>query len=271
MFRLVLIIVIFSSCKLNTEQSSALSVVPHHELLLKAISQEIPLALLPYKGAEGGDLSDAERARLNSGKATREFYQDVDGNIKEIRLSTSTEENIFKEIQIREMLSNPFSSIELIDVDCSARDSLILDAFRSDQDVRRGGEGDMMSIDQANQQLVISLLQKCNWSSDAEVIRASWFIIQHADSGFMAYYFDRYQKSVDQGLLSPGTMALMEDRLLMNHGFPQIYGSQVVQNSLYQMTDPANINQRRESVGLGTIEEYTERFGFEFRLEDYLD
>jgi|GEM_PF-5174998 len=35
------------------------------------------------------------------------------------------------------------------------------------------------------------------------------------------------------------------------------------------MTDPAHINEWRENVGLGPIEEYTDRFGFEFKLEDY--
>jgi hypothetical protein len=66
-------------------------------------------------------------------------------------------------------------------------------------------------------------------------------------------------------------MALMEDRMLMNNGFPQIHGSQIIHNSVYEIVDPVNVNKRRASVGLGTIEGNTRRRGFEFNLEDYVN
>ena len=66
-------------------------------------------------------------------------------------------------------------------------------------------------------------------------------------------------------------MAKMKDRMLMNNGYPQIYGTQIVGKNVYKLRDPKNINQLRAEVGLGTIEENTRKFGFEFNNDDYID
>ena len=87
----------------------------------------------------------------------------------------------------------------------------------------------------------------------------------------MAYYYDEFKELESKGLLSSSNMAMMEDRMLMNNGFPQIYGSQIIHNSVYEMIDPINVNKRRASVGLNTIEENVRRFGFEFDINDYID
>ena len=67
-------------------------------------------------------------------------------------------------------------------------------------------------------------------------------------------------------------MALMEDRILMGEGEPQIYGSQLRGSGpngefeLWKIKDPEYVNQRRAEVGLGPLEEYVARWGVEFNV-----
>lgn len=258
-------------CQNQATKSNELIKVPHKELLNRIMAGEVVLVKLPYKDDQGKDLSIEQKKLLNQGKMLREFYENNSGEIVQIRIKKPTQEELFKEIQVREFLSSPFSSVKLIDIDCSKSDSLINDSFYKDQSVRNGHKINMSEIDAQNQTVVISLLTKCEWPTDSNILEGVWYVIQHADTGLMAYYYDKLKQSEAEGLLPSSLMAKMEDRMLMNHGFPQIYGTQVVQKSVYKMIDPANVNQRRSNVGLGTIEENTLKFGFEFKLEDYLD
>lgn len=72
-------------------------------------------------------------------------------------------------------------------------------------------------------------------------------------------------KYYDQGILSKLNYARMVDRLLMNNGFEQIYGTQVVDKSFYEIKDEENVNERRKKLGLSRIEETAKKFGFEYK------
>lgn len=87
----------------------------------------------------------------------------------------------------------------------------------------------------------------------------------------MAYYYLDFLEMVEEKLLEESKMATMQDRMLMNNGYPQIYGTQVVGKSLYKLRNPKKVNQLRAEVGLGSIEENTKRFGFEFNINDYIE
>jgi hypothetical protein len=66
----------------------------------------------------------------------------------------------------------------------------------------------------------------------------------------------------------------MEDRMLMDKGEKQKYGSQVRKSngsdkwSLHPpIQDPENVNKRRAEVGLEPIEEYLKHFGIEYKTD----
>ena len=86
----------------------------------------------------------------------------------------------------------------------------------------------------------------------------------------MKKYFPLIKKSADRGDLSWSTVALMEDRMLMDIGEKQKYGSQVQKANgsdkwtLYPIQDPKNVNKRRAKIGLEPIEDYLRRFGIEY-------
>ncbi len=258
-------ILILMSC--TSEKGDEYRKIEMEELRQRLINNKVNLVYVSYKDSLGNDLSPELRALLNQGKAMRTFYANRANEITQIRLTEYSDDLVFDEIQIRELLTSPFNSFQRIDINCEVADSLILDRFEKDQAIRSQstrGFHEMSIMDSINQQIIISLMEQCPWPEDPQLIRAMWFIIQHADSGFMAYYYPRFKQMVRDSLLSASTMALMEDRMLMNHGYPQIYGSQIVQKSIYRLRDSANVNQLRASVGMGSIEENARRFDFEY-------
>jgi len=80
------------------------------------------------------------------------------------------------------------------------------------------------------------------------------------------------REAVKNGKALPQNLALLEDRILINQGKPQIYGSQVRlnekagKNEFYQIMDEPNVNKRRASVGLPPLEDYAKLFQFEYVL-----
>jgi hypothetical protein len=58
---------------------------------------------------------------------------------------------------------------------------------------------------------------------------------------------------------------MLEDRVAVNHGRPQIYGSQIGwkdgKGFVKPMVDEEHVNERRAAVGLEPLEKYAERFG----------
>ncbi len=83
----------------------------------------------------------------------------------------------------------------------------------------------------------------------------------------MAYFYTDLKKYEQTGKLSSSSIALMEDRLLLNNGYQQIYGSQIVNEQLHNLYDPENVNERRAKMDLGPIEDYIEHFGLDFETE----
>jgi len=109
---------------------------------------------------------------------------------------------------------------------------------------------------------VVSAIERCGWSE--EYLHTIWLVFQHSRKELMGIYYPELKKLSLQGKLSLGAMALMEDRLLMGHGYKQIYGSQISSGVLYDLDDPHNVNQRRASMDLGSIKEYISRWDLDF-------
>jgi hypothetical protein len=226
-----------------------------------------------YKDSIGNDLTPELSKKFNSGKMIREFYVNQSNEIIQVRLKEYSHEKVFHEILIRELLNDPFKNYEFIEINCEESETLLKQVLTQDQDVRKNesSTNDIIQTDASNQQIVNSILKKCSWPNDPELINSIWFIIQHSESEFMAFYYLDFLKLVEKDLLKESTMAKMKDRMLMNNGYPQIYGTQIVGKNVYKLRDPKNVNQLRAEVGLGTIEENTKKFGFEFNNDDYID
>lgn len=91
-----------------------------------------------------------------------------------------------------------------------------------------------------------------------------WLMVQHSDHvpDFQEKVLSQMKAQVDKGNADPANYGLLVDRVNLNTGKPQVYGTQVTyragicQAYSRDLADSANVNQRRKSIGLPPLEEY---------------
>jgi hypothetical protein len=108
-----------------------------------------------------------------------------------------------------------------------------------------------------------------------------WLLVQHADHApaFQQRVLEKMKVEVDRENAEPGEYALLVDRVRLNTGKQQVYGTQVTYNhqtgQAYPkpLADSTSVNERRKSVGLPPLEEYLNgmtQMHFEMNKEGYL-
>jgi hypothetical protein len=96
-----------------------------------------------------------------------------------------------------------------------------------------------------------------------------WVVIQHFTLENQEKYLPLMREAVKKGKARPAQLALLEDRILKNKGKEQIYGTQLITDSLgtkkfWPIKDERNVNKRRFSVGLGPIQWYAKKMGLKY-------
>ena len=163
-------------------------------------------------------------------------------------------------------------------------DSLLCDIGRKDQKVRadwaKMATGSVTQeeaieyalkldeTDSTNLAAVSRILDTYGWpyglSDDAN--KAIFLVIDHSDFKTMNKYIGFFRDAVEKGYLSMNDLVTMEDRMLMNAGKPQKYGTQaysLVEDGktviyIWPVEDPDKLDALRKSVGLMPIGEYLE-------------
>jgi len=160
-------------------------------------------------------------------------------------------------------------SVDYVEVDCNKKIEILSEVYKSDQKIRR--ENNLIKNakeDHRNQELIISIIEKCGMPTLNEVnqeqMNAIWLGLQHTEYKYRIKYFPLIEKAVKNGDLSKEHYALMKDRILMDEGKPQIYGSQIKNGKLYDLEEPETVNERRQKMGLEPIEDYLKRFNITF-------
>ena len=90
---------------------------------------------------------------------------------------------------------------------------------------------------------------------------AAWLLVQHADASFMAQCLPLMEHAVSAGEASAKDYAYLLDRVRMNQGKPQVYGTQFTSGAdgkllLYPVEDAEHVDERRRAVGLQSMAEY---------------
>lgn len=160
-------------------------------------------------------------------------------------------------------------SIDIIEVDCSKKSQILDEVYESDQRIRKSNELiKYAKEDHKNQELVISIIEKCGMPTLNDVTQKQlstiWLVLQHTTNKHRKKYFPLIEKAVKNGELSKQQYALMKDRILMDEGKPQIYGSQLKNGKLYKIENPETVNERRKKMGMETIEDYLKRFDIKY-------
>jgi hypothetical protein len=164
-------------------------------------------------------------------------------------------------------------SVEIVEVDCSRQKEILEEVFNSDQTIRTQDVPfkQFAKENHKNQEMVISIIENCGMPSSKEVSEKNmftiWLILQHSGKKYRKKYFPQIEKAVNNGDLQKEQYALMKDRILMDEGKPQIYGTQIKNGKLYKLESPETVNERRKEMGMEPIETYLKQYNIEFKIE----
>ncbi len=102
-----------------------------------------------------------------------------------------------------------------------------------------------------------------------------FLVIQHADVDTQKKYLPMMREASKDGRAQPSSLALLEDRVALRSGEKQIYGSQIgrdPETGVYfvsPMIDPDKVDERRATVGLGSIASYIKQWNLGWDVEAY--
>jgi hypothetical protein len=123
---------------------------------------------------------------------------------------------------------------------------------------------------------VKAILDNYGWLGANEVGRRGnlclFIVIQHADQEDQKKYLPMMREAVKGGKAEPANLALLEDRVALEDGKKQIYGSQIAMDTktskyyINPIEDESNVNNRRAAVGLEPLEYYVAQWGIVYKL-----
>jgi hypothetical protein len=119
-------------------------------------------------------------------------------------------------------------------------------------------------VHRENASRLTSILEEIGWPSEplvgGEAAEAAWLIAQHAigEPALQRSALQLLRKAAARGDVPAWQPAMLEDRIRMFEGRPQLYGTQVEADDdgwlrPYPIEDPARVDERRRQVGLGPL------------------
>ena len=147
----------------------------------------------------------------------------------------------------------------------------LLEMRRIDQAVRSGeplpelSDKDMGDVDAVNTARMKEIVEEHGWPTKRLVgedgARSAWLLVQHADANpaFQRQCLE-LMKASDSGQVSAVDVAYLTDRVLVNEGKDQIYGTQFWTVDGYlvprPIADEARVEALRAEIGMTTMQEY---------------
>lgn len=136
----------------------------------------------------------------------------------------------------------------------------------------------IQEVDIQNGKILKEIIKEHGWPGVSlvglEGTSAMWLLVQHQDQAidFQKECLELLKIAVQESEAPCWCLAYLTDRVNMNEGYPQIYGTQWIQENgmfvLYPVDDIKHLNKRRSEMGLESIEEYKERFKSMYQLTD---
>ena len=136
-------------------------------------------------------------------------------------------------------------------------------------------------LDSINIVKVTAIIDKYGWLGINEVgdngNSALFLVLQHSDLNTQLEYLPVLEKATEKGKATKSELAYFKDRVLLRQGKKQVYGTQYEWDDekkeyyLASVIEPEKLNERRESVGILSIEEYYETYlNREWNLSEYI-
>jgi hypothetical protein len=137
----------------------------------------------------------------------------------------------------------------------------------------------MRKQDSVNLVKVKAIIAEHGWMGPdkigAQPYSALFLVIHHSDQKTREEFLPMIRIAVRRGDALARDLALLEDRVALEQGKKQLYGSQVDSDASGKMyyvlplEDPDNVDKRRQSVGLPPMAEYVQYFGLTWNVEEY--
>jgi len=126
-----------------------------------------------------------------------------------------------------------------------------------------------------NQQRLFELLDLYGWPTASEVTEyaaaGAALIINHSTYEIRLKYFPMLEEAFKKGEAQPLRYAKMRDRLLVEQGKEQLFGTQIKLVNMVResepIKDPEYVDKRREEIGLGPLAPYLKaRFDMDWQV-----
>lgn len=150
------------------------------------------------------------------------------------------------------------SAYKNIEIDCQDLKPMIDSIHFRDQYVRNKtndiSRDHFRKINSENTELLQAILKECGIVE--EYANELWLFIQHAPYEMQVRYYERLNELYRNGIISANRIGLLRDRILLQSGYHQEYGSQVNSYENYKIYDFENVESLRKEMGMVTLEEY---------------
>ncbi len=133
----------------------------------------------------------------------------------------------------------------------------------------------MNKADSSNLIIVKSIIKQYGWLGSKVVgstaNTALFIVIQHSPKEDMKYFLPIMRKAVQDSAASKQDLAKMEDRVAVDEGRNQIYGTQIGNDSktgkyyVLPIENPKEVDKRRAAMGMIPIKSYLIEWGIEWK------
>ncbi len=249
----IFIVLNFQCCTTN----SGLVKLSELEIMSIIANTNYDVSQAIYKGFSNEILSEKQQKIYTKTYLGKDFYIDDKHIIKEIRFRDAvTYHDKLIDLSITYSLMKPAYTAAQESIDCKQLKISLEDIFDTDQESRITGI-DMKKIDAINKNKAIGILEKCGMPKKKKVgIKAMlgvYVAIQHAPKEILGHYYPKFYIAAQEGDLPLATLATMQDRLLIQNNYDQVYGTQRASIGNYTIQDSIHVNERRKEVGLSPM------------------
>ena len=124
-------------------------------------------------------------------------------------------------------------------------------------------------IDARNMKRLAEIIDAFGWPGlrfAGAASETAFLVLQHADHASQRKYLPLLREAVKRNDAVGSNLAMLEDRVRVADGKPQLYGTQLATKPLRfePIEDEAGVDARRSSVGLPPMAEYAKMFGLSY-------
>jgi len=223
------------------------------------------------KDSLGNQLDYQTFVQMNDNRFFADQYANANGEVVElvVRGFRPSDQPLIDSLS--KLMQERNKRLSPVPVDCATVRDTLQWVYERDQGIRDGKIPFDARIDQLNQEIVASIIDKCGFPQRAilgdTALAAIFLVVQHGEAPLRAQLYPVIVAAMLKGEYAPSQIALMEDRVRMDQGLPQKYGSLIVKEpttgarQVYPIEEPDRVEFYRDSVGLEALSSYLDRFG----------